>query len=59
MFKKIFSVLVFIFGIISFAKSQQLPVSNQYLVNKYSLSPAFAGFSKHTEGFLGFRQRRW
>jgi len=56
MFKKIIIIIldIFVFTLISF--SQQLPISNQYFVDKFSLSPAFAGLSNHTEGFLGFRQ---
>jgi len=56
MFKKNIILILIIFSAITFAKSQQLPINNQYLVNKFSLSPAFAGFSKHTEGFLSYRQ---
>jgi type IX secretion system PorP/SprF family membrane protein len=39
-------------------KAQQLPVTNQYLVNKYSLSPAYAGYNGRSEIFIGFR-RQW
>lgn len=56
MIKKNILILLLIFTSVSFVKSQQLPINNQYLINKFSLSPSFAGFSKHTEGFLGYRQ---
>jgi type IX secretion system PorP/SprF family membrane protein len=56
MFKRVVFLILQILITVSIVKSQQLPINNQYLVNKYSLSPAFAGFSKHTEGFLGYRQ---
>ncbi len=36
--------------------SQQLPVNNQYLVNKYSISPAYAGYNDNIEGFLSYRK---
>ncbi len=36
-------------------KSQQIPIDNQYLINNFSLSPAFAGSSGNTEAFLGVR----
>ncbi len=42
------------FGII--ASAQQHPINNQYQINKFSLSPAYAGFTQHTEGFLCYRQ---
>jgi len=56
MFKKITLIIFNIFAIILISYSQQLPISNQYFVDKFSLSPAFAGLSKHTEGFLGYKQ---
>ncbi len=35
--------------------AQQLPVSNQYLVNPYALSPTFAGYTGYSEAFLNYR----
>jgi len=36
--------------------SQQMPFNTQYLINKFSLSPAFAGYTQNAEIFGGFRQ---
>lgn len=35
--------------------SQQLPLSNQYILNKFSLSPAYAGTGEAFEAFGSFR----
>ncbi len=36
--------------------AQQLFSDNQFLYNKFALSPALAGITGHTEGFAGFKQ---
>ncbi len=36
--------------------SQQLPFSNQYLVNKHVLSPAFAGITDNFEAFVAYQR---
>ncbi|MCH8330574.1 MAG: PorP/SprF family type IX secretion system membrane protein, partial [Bacteroidetes bacterium] len=41
--------------IVGQAYSQQIPLSNQYLINMYSLSPAYAGSFEHWEGYLSYR----
>ncbi len=56
MLKKISLLLINVFGILIISFSQQLPITGQYLVNKFSLSPAFVGLSQHTESFLTYRQ---
>lgn len=38
------------------AEGQQSPLSSQYVVNKFPLSDAYAGFNGNTELFLGARQ---
>lgn len=43
-----------LFGVIK-VNAQQLPYSDQYLLNKYSLSPTFAGYSGYSEVFLNYR----
>lgn len=53
--KRIYSLIALIILNIS-AIAQQLPFDNHYLINKYTLSPAFAGASKNIEAFLGIRQ---
>ena len=35
---------------------QQLPLSNQYLVNPFSISPSFAGHNQNYEAFIDYRQ---
>ena len=37
---------------------QQLPLNDQYLINKFSLSPAYAGANDNYETFMSFR-RDW
>ncbi len=37
------------------AVAQQIPNSNQYLVNRYLLSPSFAGSSETSQVFIGYR----
>jgi len=37
-------------------KAQQIPISNQYLVNGFSLSPAYAGANDNVEAFMSFRK---
>lgn len=39
-------------------RSQQFPLTSQYLINPYSLSPAFAGHTSNYEAFMGY-QRNW
>jgi len=56
MLKRNILISLLLLTMISLLKAQQLPINNQYLINKFSLSPSFAGFSGHTEGFLGYRQ---
>ncbi|PIE86177.1 MAG: hypothetical protein CSA05_01870 [Bacteroidia bacterium] len=52
--KQVFT-LIFIFNcFISFA--QQLPIDNHYVINKYSLSPAYSGATKNMEALIGYRQ---
>jgi len=36
--------------------AQQIPANNQYLINKFALSPAYAGFNGNTETFITHRQ---
>ncbi len=46
-------IFVFLFG---FVKSQQTPVNNQYLLNKFSMSPVYAGLEDVFVASLGYRQ---
>ena len=57
---KILLILFFVIFISSsyYINAQQLPVTNQYLLNKYALSPAYAGYKGRSEIFIGFR-RQW
>ena len=56
MYKKITFLLFVSFFLISASFSQQLPIHNQVLINKFSLAPAYAGYSGHTESFASYRQ---
>lgn len=38
------------------ANSQPIPVNNQFLLNKYSLSPAFAGKQDNFQSYMTYRQ---
>src|ERR1051326_4605430 len=38
------------------ASAQQDHINNQYLINKYVLSPAFTGHNNNFEVFAGYRQ---
>ena len=56
MLKKTTILFVFTIFVINFSFSQQLPIHNQILTNKFSLAPAYAGYSGHTECFTTYRQ---
>jgi type IX secretion system PorP/SprF family membrane protein len=51
---KILSVFLFVGG--SQLMGQQLPLTNQYLVNPYLLSPAFAGYNEDSKVYLTYRK---
>ncbi len=53
--KKTYTIVIIILSIVDL-QAQQLPYDNQYLVNKFSLSSAYAGYTDNTELFMGFRQ---
>ena len=38
------------------AIAQQIPLSEQYFINKYAFSPAMAGHNNNVEGFLSYRK---
>lgn len=39
-----------------YISAQQIPYNNQYLINNYSLSPAYAGYNYYTEIYAAYRQ---
>lgn len=49
-------LFILLFGSLQYAFAQQLPLSNQHIINKFSLSPAYAGYNQNIEVFAGFRQ---
>jgi type IX secretion system PorP/SprF family membrane protein len=52
--KKISQLLLLVFSsVVGFA--QQLPFDNQYMLNTYTINPAFAGENGNIEAFLGYR----
>ena len=55
MVKKWILILIGVFALFN-GYGQQYPVDNQYLVNRFALSPAYAGLTENIETFLGYRQ---
>ncbi|MFH0843365.1 MAG: PorP/SprF family type IX secretion system membrane protein [Bacteroidota bacterium] len=56
MFLRIATTLVIMIVSTVMALSQQLPFSNQYLVNRHVLSPAFAGITDNFEAFVAYQR---
>ena len=56
MMKKITITIIIISGLAFMAHSQQIPINNQYLINKFSLSPAYAGYNENLEAFISYRK---
>ena len=52
----IFAIIIVFFTSYQFANAQQISIDNQYIVNKYSLSPAYAGVNDVMEIYAGHRQ---
>lgn len=59
MFNRYLNIIIFVFGLLmsELVFGQQVPVTNQYLINPYSLSPAFAGYNQKSELFIGYRKQ--
>ncbi|OFX49467.1 MAG: hypothetical protein A2046_06780 [Bacteroidetes bacterium GWA2_30_7] len=53
LFLPLFSIFVLISQIVN---AQQISIDNQYIVNKYSLSPAYSGINDVIEIYAGHRQ---
>jgi type IX secretion system PorP/SprF family membrane protein len=53
--KKHFLHILLLFGLVSVLQAQQIPLNNQYLINNFSLSPAFAGENGSFEVFMLYR----
>lgn len=51
---KYISILILLLGVNNMY-SQQLPITTQYLVNPYALSPSMAGSTGYSEVFLNYR----
>ncbi len=50
-------ILFIILSIVStLLNAQQLPISNEHLINKFALNPAFAGINQNIESYIGYRQ---
>lgn len=54
--KKFSVILAILISFQFFAEAQQLSFDNQYLINRYALSPTYAGFNGNFETFLNYRQ---
>ncbi len=55
MIKKTIGLLIALLGVCLLAKAQQGNPNNQFVLNKYSLSPAYAGYNANIETFIGYR----
>lgn len=55
-FKRFLCLITFFVCLTNVTIAQQISVDNQYIVNKYSLSPAYAGINDATEIYAGHRQ---
>jgi type IX secretion system PorP/SprF family membrane protein len=55
MFLKLKTTLIILFVDVSLILAQQVPFSNQYLVNRHFLSPAYAGITNNFEAFLTYQ----
>jgi type IX secretion system PorP/SprF family membrane protein len=55
--KKFFIAAALILGISGGLYAQHLPLNNQYLVNRFSLSPSYAGTDDDVMAFLGYRKQ--
>ncbi len=54
--KKTYFLFILSFYFSGILIAQQIPIFNQYLINKYSLSPAYAGYNNNFETFITYRQ---
>ncbi|MBU0764633.1 MAG: PorP/SprF family type IX secretion system membrane protein [Bacteroidetes bacterium] len=52
---KRYSILISLITIAGTISAQQIAPNNQYLVNRFSLSPAYAGYTGNFETFFGIR----
>lgn len=51
-----FFLVLCLTGLYGILHGQQISLNNQYLVNKYSLSPAYAGSNGNFESFVAYRK---
>jgi type IX secretion system PorP/SprF family membrane protein len=57
--KRLYLIIILaVFGISNFAFGQQYPYYYQYILNKYTLSPAYAGLYGIPEAYVSYRQSR-
>ena len=56
--KVIYILILFVFGVPVIAKSQQIVLHSQYMINSFDLNPAVAGTKTYAPLVLGFR-RQW
>ncbi len=54
--KRFFIIIIFLLTLSIFGISQQIPLNNQYVINKTSLIPALSGYSGNIESFVTYRQ---
>jgi len=53
---KRFYIFIITILLIPIVDAQQFPLTNQYLINPYSISPSFAGIDGTINGHLGYRK---
>lgn len=53
--KQLLSFWAIVIMTVTTGLAQQLPITNQYILNAYALNPAFAGENGNIEAFLGYR----
>ncbi len=53
--KQLLSTITLLLFSVALGMAQQLPTTNQYIINTFVLNPAFAGENGNIEAFLGYR----
>ncbi len=54
--KKFYFTFLIIISLYNYSSSQQIANDNQYTINKFALSPAYAGYSQNFEAFTSYRK---
>lgn len=54
--KKLYLTCLIIICAFDYIESQQIALDNQFLINKFALSPAYAGYTQSTEAYATYRK---